>query len=45
MHPYYPTNSISFSGDLEGGNLDAVIRISENEYDLLLRPDTNTQGH
>ena len=39
-----PTNLI-FDSDFEGGNLDAAIRVTEAEYDLLMRVDSNTKGH
>ena len=29
----------------ESGNLDIVMRMKEKEYNLFLRPDTNTCGH
>jgi len=29
----------------ESGNLDRVVMISSNEYDLYMRPDTNAIGH
>lgn len=35
----------SFSSDFEGGNLDAAIRVRQNEYDLFMRSDSNTRGH
>jgi hypothetical protein len=38
-------NSIEFQGDFESANLEFVAGISENEYELYLRNDTNTHGH
>jgi len=29
----------------ESGNLDRVVMVSPTEYDLYMRPDTNTRGH
>ena len=29
----------------ESGNLDRVVMVSEKEYDLYMRPDTNTRSH
>jgi hypothetical protein len=29
----------------ESANLDCVVRISDREYDLFLRIDSNTRGH
>ena len=34
-----------FDSYFEGGNLDFAIQIQEQEYDLYIRPDTNTKGH
>jgi len=34
-----------FDSMFEGGNLDCVIRVGANEYDLFMRSDTNTRGH
>ncbi|KAL4481481.1 hypothetical protein ABPG74_007570 [Tetrahymena malaccensis] len=45
MNPQYPTNKMKFDSMFEGGNLDCVIKISENEYDLYMRVDSNTKGH
>ena len=45
MNPDYPKNALSFDSSFEGGNLDCVIKMNESEFDLFLRPDTNTQGH
>lgn len=39
------TNDISFNSEFESGNLDLAFLKNETEYDLLLRPDTNTKGH
>lgn len=40
-----PSNSLIFDSKFEGGNLDQVIMIGPNEYDLYMRPDTNTSSH
>lgn len=37
--------SLAFESRFESGNLDLVIKTAENEYQLFLRPDTNTSGH
>ena len=29
----------------ESGNLDRVVMVTPNEYDLYMRPDTNNRGH
>lgn len=36
---------LSFDSNFESGNLDRVVMLSPNEYDLYMRPDTNSQGH
>jgi hypothetical protein len=38
---YEPDNELFFSSDFESGNLRYAIKINSNEYDLLLRPETN----
>ena len=38
-------NSLLFDSNFESGNLDCVIKINENEYDLFMRVDSNTKGH
>ncbi|CAG9329220.1 unnamed protein product [Blepharisma stoltei] len=40
-----PEGSLIFDSVFEGGNLDQVYMVNENEYDLYMRPDTNTLGH
>lgn len=39
----YP--SLSFDDDFESGNLQKVIRVDSNEYDLELRPDQGDRGN
>lgn len=34
-----------FDSGFEGGNLDLAFRVSENEYNLITRCDTNSKGH
>lgn len=34
-----------FDSCFESGNLDAVVKVKNNEYDLILRVDSNTAGH
>lgn len=42
----YDTGSIlEFDSSFESGNLDRVVMVTPNEYDLYMRPDTNTRGH
>lgn len=44
MSPLAPS-PLKFDSNFESGNLDLVIHTSQNEYNLFLRPDTNTCGH
>lgn len=37
--------TLCFESRFESGNLLAAIKISENEYDLILQNDINTNGH
>lgn len=34
-----------FDSKFESGNLDKVYKVSDCEYDLYMRSDTNTEGH
>jgi len=48
--PYYTPedekdNTLVFESRFESGNLLAAIKTSENEYDLILQNDINTNGH
>ena len=36
---------LSFDSRFESGNLAAVIRVTDLEYDLILQNDVNTQGY
>ena len=36
---------ILFESRFEGGNLDCVVKVSDTEYDLFLRIDSNTRGN
>lgn len=38
-------SELQFDSKFESGNLDRVVKISENEYDLYTRVDSNTCGH
>jgi hypothetical protein len=38
-------NTIAFDSCFECGNLDMVNKLTENEYDLYMRVDSNTHGH
>lgn len=43
MNPRH--SGLRFDSFFESGNLDLVVRAAEDEYNLFLRPDTNTCGH
>lgn len=45
MNPWCPEGELQFDSNFESGNLDMVIKIKDNEYDLYMRVDTNTKGH
>ena len=38
-------NKIDLNSMFESGNLDMVVKLSNFEYDLYMRHDTNTTGH
>lgn len=42
--PSHPL-SLRFESRFESGNLDCAVQVSENEYDLFMRVDSNTKGH
>jgi cytosolic carboxypeptidase protein 2/3 len=37
--------TLQFESRFESGNLLAALKISDNEYDLILQNDINTNGH
>ncbi len=37
--------NLHFDSDFESGNLDIAVKISDTQYDLFMRVDTNTRGH
>jgi hypothetical protein len=37
-------NLLVFDSNFEGGNLDSAYVVNENEYNLLMKVDTNTKG-
>ena len=37
--------TLIFESRFESGNLLAAVKISDNEYDLILQNDINTNGH
>ena len=45
MKPYLPPDYLHFDSKFENGNLDRVVAISEREYDLYIRSDTNSRKH
>lgn len=42
---HYQEQNIMFSSDFESGNLEIVSRKKQNDYDLYMKPDTNTKNH
>ena len=38
-------NELIFDSKFESGNLDRVVKIAPNEYDLYTRIDANSYGH
>lgn len=44
MNPKFP-NHPTFDSQFESANLDVVIHVQQEEYDLYMRVDTNTYGH
>ena len=46
MNPTLKADSeLVFDSNFESGNLDAVIKVGDNDYDLFARIDSNTRGH
>ena len=45
MNPDVTDCPLVFDSAFECDNLDRVIMVTETEYDLYMRPDTNTRGH
>lgn len=43
MKPYLPPSLLHFDSKFENGNLDRVVVISDKEYDLYIRSDTNSK--
>lgn len=41
----YTTEDLTFDSCFESGNLDRVVKIKADEYDLYMRTDANTRGH
>jgi hypothetical protein len=44
MHPHHRDNLV-FDSRFESGNLDRVVKVKSDEYDLYMRTDANTRGH
>jgi hypothetical protein len=44
-HGMISNSRIEFDSTFEGGNLDLVIEVAPDEYDLFMRVDSNTRGH
>ena len=45
MNPNLRKHELVFDSCFEGGNLDCAVRLKMNEYDLLMRVDSNSVGH
>lgn len=48
MNPNLPQIAdeiLIFDSKFECGNLDKVVMVNANEYDLYMRVDSNTRGH
>jgi hypothetical protein len=45
MRPGLPTTELVFNSTFECGNLDRVVKVKSDEYDLYMRADSNTRGH
>lgn len=45
MNPTVDSDELIFDSDFECGNLDLVMKVGPNEYDLFMRVDSNTKGH
>jgi hypothetical protein len=45
MAPDCPDDCLHFNSTFECGNLDRVVMVSADEYDLYVRPDSNTGGN
>ena len=42
---YRQEDALAFDSQFESGNLDLAIQVQPREYNLYLRPDTNTKGY
>lgn len=45
MSPDCPSDCLRFDSFFECGNLDRAVLVKADEYDLYVRPDSNTGGH
>ena len=36
---------LTFDSSFESGNLDMVVQIAHDEFDMFMRVDSNTRGH
>jgi hypothetical protein len=45
MKPGLPKSELVFNSTFECGNLDKVVLVNTDEYDLYMRTDSNTRGH
>lgn len=40
-----PEQMLTFDSSFESGNLDMVVQIARDEFDMFMRVDSNTRGH
>jgi hypothetical protein len=45
MEVSHSRNTLIFDSQFECGNLDIAVKCKSREYDLYIRPDTNTTGN
>lgn len=45
MNPQMKQEPLVFDSKFESGNLDKVVKVGQDEYDLYMRVDANTQGY
>ena len=45
MNPTASKTELQFDSNFECGNLDLVVKVAYNDYDLFMRVDSNTRGH
>lgn len=38
-------NKLVFNNEIENGNMELAVKVTDTQYDLYLKIDTNTHGH